>query len=210
MTWWQRLAEIIETRGITPEHLAEVSGVPIKSVYGYLKGSVENPRGDVMRRLAAAARTTESYLRYGAATAPVAAASIRKIPLIKLNAFATLQVPSDHMSAWDGVSEVIAPSDTGDRCYAVEITDESGSPEFRVGDFLICDPTAGVEPGRVVVAVIPDATLAVFGRYKPHSRIKPDAGFTIEHVHPDYAPTTVNADNPGFVLARAIRHVRNI
>lgn len=210
MTWWQRLAKILETRGITPEHLAQVSGVPIKSIYGYLKGSVENPRGDVLRRLAAGAMTTEAYLRYGNSPAITAPPTIKKIPLLKMSAFATLQVPGDHLSAWDGATEVIVPPTTPDGCYAVEIEDESNSPEFSVGDYLICDPQARIEPGRVVIAVIPGANLAVFGRFKPASRIKPEAGFTIEHAHPDYTATTVDPANPGFVVARAIKHVRNI
>lgn len=142
MSWWSRLSEIIETRGITPEHLSQVSGVPLKSIYGYLKGSVENPRGDVLRRLASAAKTTESYLRYGNAQTAVAITTVKKIPLIKLNAFASIQVPGDAMSAWDGVSEVTAPNNLADGCYAVEITDESGANEFRIGDHLICDPHA--------------------------------------------------------------------
>lgn len=67
-----------------------------------------------------------------------------------------------------------------------------------------------LEPGRVVIAVVPAANLAIFGRYKPASRIKPEAGFTVEHANPDYTPTTVDPANPGFVVVRAIRHVRNI
>lgn len=210
MTWWERLAQIIDTRGLTPERIASVSGVPLKSVYGYLKGDVANPRGDVMRRLAVAVGTTEAYLRYGTAGNSERSSAVRKIPLIKLNAFATLVVPADAMSAWDGVSDVIVPMDVHDGCYAVEITDDSGGSEFRAGDVLICDQSAAIEPGRVVVAVLPAAEMAVFGRYKPHSRTKPDAGFSIEHANPDYPATKTSPDQPGFVVARAIRHVRNI
>lgn len=209
-TWWERLALIIQSRGITPERLADESGIPLKSIYGYLKGVVDNPRGNVIARLAQAAGTTEAYLRYGSNASQTHAAVLRKIPLIKLNAFATIQMPNDYMLAWDGVSEVTAPNNLSEQCYAVEITDESGGDEFKCGDILICDPVAPIEPGRVVVAVIPSATLAIFGRYRPHSRVKPDAGFTIEHAHKDYTPTVAGADAPGFVVSRAIRHVRNI
>ena len=70
MTWWERLSLEMSARNLSPEDVASRSGVPVKSVYGYLKGDVENPRGDTLRRLANAVHMSEQQLRYAGAAKP--------------------------------------------------------------------------------------------------------------------------------------------
>jgi transcriptional regulator with XRE-family HTH domain len=55
----------MQAQRLSPEDLAKRSGVGRQTVYAYLAGRVENPRGDTMKRLAKAVETTAQWLREG-------------------------------------------------------------------------------------------------------------------------------------------------
>lgn len=63
--WAKRLNEKFKKAGMTKRQLAHSSGVNYDVVNKCLRGEVENPRGDTMRRLASALGTTEIFLRSG-------------------------------------------------------------------------------------------------------------------------------------------------
>ncbi|MCL4743794.1 MAG: helix-turn-helix domain-containing protein [Burkholderiaceae bacterium] len=63
--WAQNLDRWRLLRGMTTEELSDAADVNLKSLYGYLKGEVHNPRGDTLQRLADALGTTEEELRFG-------------------------------------------------------------------------------------------------------------------------------------------------
>lgn len=65
MKWNERLKRIVEGKNISMAELHRRSGVPYDSINKYLRGDVDNPRGDAMARLAEAVGTTETYLRTG-------------------------------------------------------------------------------------------------------------------------------------------------
>jgi AcrR family transcriptional regulator len=55
----------MDDRRLTPEDVAKRAGLNVASVYKYLDGRVEQPRGDVVKRLAQAVHLSEMALRYG-------------------------------------------------------------------------------------------------------------------------------------------------
>jgi transcriptional regulator with XRE-family HTH domain len=67
MQWWQRLDRSMKAQRLSPDTVAERAGINIKSVYAYLNGRVDHPRGDIVKRLAAAVGMTEVALRDGGA-----------------------------------------------------------------------------------------------------------------------------------------------
>src|SRR5688572_13560366 len=65
MKWNDRLKRIVEDKALSMAELQRLSGIPYDSINKYLRGEVENPRGDTLHRLATAVGTTETFLRSG-------------------------------------------------------------------------------------------------------------------------------------------------
>lgn len=200
-TWWQRLQRVMTDKRISPETVSELSGVPLKSVYGYLKGDVANPRGDTLAKLAASVGVSEIYLRHGAQE-PVL---LKRVPLIDMNKIGTLNWGDDVLIAWDNVSTVPVPEDTPDDAFGITITDDANSPAFKPGDVVIFSASAPVEPGRYVLA-IRRIDGAHFGRYKRVSGNR----FEVLHDNPHWGSVPINGDQPGHLVARAIKRIQDI
>lgn len=209
MEWWERLGRAIAARGIPPETVAERARVHIKSLYGYLKGGVKQPRGDVIKRLAAAVGMTEIALKYGTNGLPGNTVGLKKIPLLDMNKLGTLKVGQDPMAVWDGASVVSVPDENPDGAYAVRLVDDSGGDIFKKGDMVICDPAADVEPGSYVVAVLTDEERAHFAKWKPLAH-RDTKRFTLIHGNTNYPDIEVGTKVKGFILARAVSHIRKI
>lgn len=206
MTWWERLKQIMDARGLSPEQVAERAGVPVKSVYGYLSGQVANPRGNVLQRLAAAVGSTELYIRHGAQAADVV--DLRKIPLLTMNKLGTIRRGQSVLDVWDGVTLVAVPNEISEAAFGVVLLDDSCAPEFGTGDIIICDPKAEQVPGRYVFAVIDGLATAFFGKFRPTSVDR--TRFQIIPTNPNYPTIDVDDLNPGHIVARGIKHIRSI
>lgn len=206
MQWHERLEKAMQSAGLSPEQLAERAKVPLKSVYGYLKGHVENPRGNVLARLAVATQTTEQFIRYGA-EAPQNKVDVRRIPLLTMTQLGQLKPEENALVAWDGVTLVTVPSDVPESAFGVKLHDDSGTPEFSAGDVIICDPQAAPAPGRYVVAVTDEPQEAFFGRFRPSS-VTDKGKFQVIPLNPDYPTVEVGGEVKGRVLARAVWHLR--
>lgn len=63
MNWWDRLEGRRVAERMSKRALADRSGVDYDSLLKYLAGKVENPRGDILSRLAAAVGKDELWLR---------------------------------------------------------------------------------------------------------------------------------------------------
>lgn len=215
MQWWERLKILMDRDGWSVEALEAKSGVHAKSIYGYLNPSpgrtpVANPRGDTLKKLASALNVTEQYLRFGPDMKTAAPLS-KNIPLLDMNKLGTLKTKTDPMVVWDKVSTMPVSQDVPNGCFGVSIVDESGMPDFKPGETLICDPSATVIPGRYVVAVLQSEERAIFGTYRPlvHGDEK---RFCIKPPNASFPEVAFGAPGglKGFVLARIIKHVRDI
>lgn len=206
MEWWQRLDQIIRKNGLSVKDVAAKARVNEKSLYGWLKGGVDKPRGDVVERLAHAVGTTEQALHYGPADN---AAPIRRVPLIEMTKLGVLKATDDPISIWDGVTTIEVPRTVPDGSFAVTLPDDSAAPEFRKNDVVICDPKAPIEPGCYVVIVKSDEHVAYFGKFKPavHGDLK---RFTLVRDGQFFPDIEIKDRRRGFVLARAVKHIRDI
>lgn len=169
--WWKRLKEAMDAEGLSPQDLADRVNVSRERIYDYLKGKTENPRGDMMEKLAEAVGLDVEYLHRG--TPP----------------------------ANGSLSSVAVPNP--DRCFGVSIADTANNPEVGERDILVFDCDAAPEPGSYVLAVLTDSETAYIGRLKPliHNNL---SEFIIRFANTDYPDITVNADEPGKIIARAI------
>ncbi|MGF9694725.1 helix-turn-helix domain-containing protein [Rhizobium sp. 0TCS1.26] len=64
-TWWKRLDERIAELGWNDKELARQSGIPYANINKYLNGKIEQPRGDVLDRLARSVKKHPLWLREG-------------------------------------------------------------------------------------------------------------------------------------------------
>lgn len=65
MTWHDRLRRLVKDKELTMADLSRLSGVPYDSVNKYLRGDIQQPRGNTLDKLAAALETTTIYLTNG-------------------------------------------------------------------------------------------------------------------------------------------------
>lgn len=208
MRWWQRLSDAMRADGKSPEAIAEITGIPVKSIYGYLKGTVANPRGDVLRKLASAVGLSEQGLLYGSESQNFV--QLAKVPLLTMNKLGTLGPVDPASSVWDGVTMVAVPAGSvSNSAFGVRLTDDSGEPEFSAGEVIICDPEQEPAPGKMVVAAIHRRQAAVFRRYRPNAHFD-DGDFTLVAPNHDYPAIEVGEKNPGHVIARAVKHIRDL
>jgi transcriptional regulator with XRE-family HTH domain len=65
MKWWQRLQEAIDELGWSKAELQRRSGISYDSINKYLRGEVDNPRGNVLDKLAQTIGRPALWLREG-------------------------------------------------------------------------------------------------------------------------------------------------
>lgn len=82
MEWWQRLDQRRHELGLSGADLSRKSGVPYASIAKYLKGTTDQPRGNVADRLAEAVGKTKLWLLEGIEPDEVGlSASARLVPV---------------------------------------------------------------------------------------------------------------------------------
>lgn len=132
MNWQTRARSLLRKRGWPIAELSRRADIDIQALYKQLR-SVKQPRGDVLRRIAAALGTSEHWLRTGEGLA------ISEIPLEGYMSAGEAYVPFDDGSgAFDAVA-----LDFGDTPIAVEVRGTSMLPVYRSGDRLIGDRRTG-------------------------------------------------------------------
>lgn len=70
MKWWQRLQQEMDALGWNKAELAKRSGVSYDSINKYLRGDTDNPRGNVIDKLADAVGKSRIWLRDGVELEP--------------------------------------------------------------------------------------------------------------------------------------------
>lgn len=207
MTWWERLARIMSDKGVSPDDLATRAGVPLKSVYGYLNGDVQNPRGDTLAKLAEGLGLSEAELRFGAnIPTPVA---LKRIPLLVMDKIGQIKPAQAPLDAWDGVSVVHAPETVSDQAFAVTVDDAANEPHIPKGAVIICDPAQPVDPGRFVLAVLTSERRAVVGRFRPMA-YRDQSRYALRLANDDYPDIDVTLDAPARLIARAVKLIRDL
>ena len=100
--------------------------------------------------------------------------------------------------------------DLSSNAFALRIKGDSMLPEFREGDTVIIDPAVAPRPGDYVVAKNGESE-ATFKKYRP--RGVNELGqqvFELVPLNDDYPTLTVDATNPGRLVAPVIEHRRKL
>ena len=208
MNWWTRADQLRRARGLSFAALGRAVGIDRQLCQKHMKGSVQNPRGELLRRYAQALQTTEQFLRYG--VPPSSVVELKRIPLLTLKDLGTLKKGQDPHTAWDGVSVVAVPKSVSSEAFGVTLDgEESVGGEFSTGSIVICEPAAPPVSGKYVIAVVETEPRALFGKYRP-KKLGSQEAFTISPANPDAPNVEINRKEPGFVIARAVKHIRDI
>lgn len=65
MKWWQRLQQAVSEKGWSKKQLSDRSGIPYDSINKYMRGDIEQPRGNTLPTLAKALGVSLLWLRDG-------------------------------------------------------------------------------------------------------------------------------------------------
>ncbi|MEQ8823801.1 MAG: LexA family transcriptional regulator [Filomicrobium sp.] len=201
------LAELIkksrENAGFSQEYLAEKMGVTRQTVSDW-----ENRRGAPRRRRLA---ELEEILRLQPGALDVFSypgvaieqrgtgyfsADVRTIPIFQLSDFSEGEPMRDEEHGRAAVGEEI-PKDS----YGIVIADKSMEPEYVAGDIVIAAPSITPRDGDDVLAIYDGCP--VLRRYRPRG-----GAFDLVPLSDDHATVTINAAQPGMVLAVVLEHRR--
>lgn len=103
----------------------------------------------------------------------------------------------------------VPSNDLSDAAFAVDITDAACSPKIEAGDIVIIEPARAVEPGGYVVAYVDKLQTGVVRKYRPrHALDKTD--FHLIATNDDFPAIHVSAENPGRIIGRAVKVIKNL
>lgn len=171
MDWHDRLEAKRVKLGWNKAELARRANVSYDNVIKYLRGGVEHPRGDILKKLADAVGVTEQYLWYGVENRLQSGddtsidQSMRRAPLYVWGDLWMLTLP-DQGTLATLRSLAVPEDDVSDLAFFVEAPDDSNAPIFNEGDKMLCDPERPPVPGKFVIAMVNGQRVPVFGRYR--------------------------------------------
>lgn len=221
MKWWVRMNRLVTDKGWTLKELSNRAGVHYENIAKYSRGEVDQPRGNAIGKIAYALGTTEQLLLFGVDSAKKLTNydgldakklhGTKRIPRITLLELANHHAGHDLLSVWSGEMNIVVDEDVSAFCIAVDIDDNSMLPEFSPGDTLICDPNADIQPGNFVLAKAGTRQKAVFRKYRIGA-IDPDGNPIIElkPLNEDYPSDVISKDQPGHIIGRCVKVMKNI
>ncbi|MCP4328384.1 MAG: helix-turn-helix domain-containing protein [Alphaproteobacteria bacterium] len=136
--WHERLRTALDRKGWSQAELSRRSGIGIEKIRKYYQGKVDQPRGDIVARLADTLDVEELWLRDGRGR------EMSIIPLIGYVGAGESFYPVDDLAqggALDGVEFELDGADP----IAIEVRGSSVSPVYRPGDRLLCSRLRGVD-----------------------------------------------------------------
>lgn len=170
MDWHDRLEAKRKELGWSKAELARRAHISYDNLNKYLRGDVEQPRGEIVKKLADAVGVTEQFLWFGVEK-PIQSGddtsvdqSMRRAPLYVWGDLWMLTL-SDQGTPATVRSLAVPEDEVSASAFFVEAPDDSNAPIFNEGDKMLCDPERPAAPGKFVIAVINGQRTPVFGRY---------------------------------------------
>lgn len=211
----QNIAYLIEQRRTNANALAVAAGVPQPTVHRILSGESLDPRTSTLKKLADQlgvtvndlrerdlAREAQQLLPNSNVLARVGGS--RRVPLIRYSEATTARVAGGLVSGSSSVAHLLTDQELSDGAFAVELVDDSMSPEFRPGDRVVLDPAIRPLPGDYVLARFGVPPAPVFGRYRPRQ----DGSFELAPLNPDYPTLALPGDSVVATMAEHRRYRR--
>ncbi|MGN8190304.1 helix-turn-helix domain-containing protein [Burkholderia sp. 22088] len=207
---------LMDRRGLSGNSLAEAlnNRPPQPTIHRILTGESQTPRDPTLRPIADYFGVSINDLRYidlrkiqSESNIRPAAIGTRRIPLLN-----SLQVVKMTEAAStlprNGVFEfLLTDLELSDNAFALEIDDDSMTPEFNAGDRVIIDPALSPRPGDYVVAA-KEGEDATFKRYRARgtNEMGQDV-FELVPLNPDY-PTVSSEHRSVKIIGVMVEHRR--
>lgn len=96
----------------------------------------------------------------------------------------------------------------GEHVFALEIKDDSMSPELKVKDVVVVDPHTQPNPGDFVVAKLEQDSEIIIRKYKQLSAAKSALEFELIALNPDWANVHVGAETNGNIIGTLVSLTR--
>ena len=199
--WSERLQLWMDAEGLRVPELSRRSGVPKESIYKYLRGRTDAPRGEIIPRLAKAFGKSAPELLYGRAA--VTLTQVKERPLLRTSDLRQLSPLKEALTTWQGPMISVPDAAVSEYAFALSIEDSACSPHLQRGDVIIVDPTTPTNPGDYVVVFVVALAVGVVRRYRPVDAFNPMC-FVLIADNPDYPQIAINDANPGELIGRAV------
>jgi transcriptional regulator with XRE-family HTH domain len=221
MRWFHRMNTMREKKGWTLAELSKRSGVDYESIAKYSRGEVDKPRGSTIGKIAYALDTTEQVLLFGVdsrqkltnyAGLQPELHGTKRIPRITLLELANIKAGQEPFSVWPGEMSMMVDEGIDSDCIAVDVEDDSMSPDFSPGDTLICDPNAEIKPGNFVLAKANGQPKALIRKYRVLGKCAESGALKIElkPINEDYPSDFIDNDHPGHIIARCFKVIKQL
>lgn len=215
MLWHERLAGWIRAESRSVPELAKAAGIKKDTVYKWLQGKVKRPQRDAdLDLFLAVLNKTRVDLFFDAAAMGVT--YTKEIPLLLLKQMKPLAPGQSLRDAWDGQSVAQVPSTVSPEAVAIRLDnddgilgDPRGDTEFLSGDVVIVEVDKPLVPGSYVFVIAEKIRAVLFGNYRPDD-IEKTGNFSIRVPNPDYPDVHISDANPGFVIGRATKLIRDL
>lgn len=115
--------------------------------------------------------------------------------------------PYEKGDAWRWVP---APSEVGQRAFALKVEGNSMEPDFQPGDTIIVDPERAPRPGDLVVARIDAHNAATFKRYRVKAAAKGRMQVELVPLNPDWPTLSIDERNGGRLVGVVTDHIRRL
>ncbi|AOJ31398.1 helix-turn-helix domain-containing protein [Burkholderia metallica] len=207
---------LMDRRGLNGNSLAEAlnNRPPQPTIHRILIGESQTPRDPTLRPIADYFGVSINDLRYidlrkiqSESNIRPAAIGTRRIPLLNSRE-AVKMTEAVGSSSRHGASDfLLTDLDLSEGAFAIEVEDDSMTPEFSPGDRVIVDPNLHPRPGDYVVAATGEE-IATFKRYRARGRN--DAGeevFELVPMNPDY-PTISSEQRRVNIIGVMVEHRR--
>ena len=202
--WSERLKEWCLDKGWTRAELIRRSGVNRDLVYKYWDGTVQNPRGDIMDRLAAPFEKTGLELHHGVSRV----IGNLEIPLLEANEVGTI-TPSQNVSdVWGGVHMMAVPAELAENTFSFKVYDNSCAPKFEAGDIVICEEVRDATPGKFVIAKVNGFPHGLLRRYRPRNAVDKSC-FALIATNEDFPDIEVDQAHPGFIVGQVLKVIKD-
>lgn len=170
MQWWQRLQCLIDEKGWSKAETARRAGIPYDRLVKFLRGEVEKPRGDSLKRLSEVLGADVLWIEHGVDlsqhSSDLHSVILRPIPLFDMDQLdAILVAEREALAITAEQRTVLVMGDTGPKAFGVVVPDDAMDGKLKAGDIAIIDPDAKPIPGKVVLAVVGTPQRAVLRRY---------------------------------------------
>lgn len=179
MAWSDRAKEVMEQRGWKIAELARRADVNKEALYKQLQGKAEQPRGETLKRIAAALGVSPIWLRDGEG------APLTEVPVVGFISAGEAYTPFDDHAKGAGFDTV--PLDFGAYPIAIEVRGTSMLPVYRAGDRLMCDKLEGDSVSRAIGRDCVVMTAAGEGYLKRVLKGSRRGLYTLRSYNPDYA-----------------------